>query len=330
MAPFHEDLAQAPAAPAAPVQEYGRFNQHIALLEDRVRVARFLEAIALSTPGAVAVDVGAGTGVWALAALRRGYDHAVLIEPSAKMCRYAAHLAERNGLADRITIIPKALEDVAAWELPGEIDLLISETLSSVIFGFGSWDALPALAARVPDGGAIVPARGTLMAALAGHDLSARGPGHGGLWLLGEAGLELDLFDVAFRSGGNVWDKTGLLWDLHRGALLPAEIASFDFRRDPVIDLTGAALTAPSDAVFEGVVLHWNAEMLAGSGRTLSSIDPDLTSWAPLFVRFKAPVRLARGQSIDCAIALDAVDRPYKYAIRLWGDGVPLSERLYW
>ena len=327
---FHEDLSNLGKSWDVPVQEYGRFNQHLALLEDRVRVSRFLEAIAFASPGQIVVDVGAGTGVWALAALKRGFEHAFLVEPSLKMCRYAAHLAELNGLSDRVTILPKALEDIGAGDLPENIDLLVSETLSSVIFGFGSWDVLPNLAARVAGTGQIVPLRGRLFAALVTRDVSQRGPSTGGLKLLEDMHLDLDLFDVTFRSGGNVWDKLGLLWDQHRGLLLEGEIASFDFRREPMVCLDGSDLVAPRDDIFVGVVMYWTVDMIEGRGNSLTSIDPNLTSWSPLFVRFRAPVRLLRGETLQCAIAFEAVDHPYKYALCIVGDSIQLSERLYW
>lgn len=327
---FGDDLSEHAADGRLSVQEYGRFNQHLALLEDKIRVARFLEAIGLAPCGRTVVDIGAGTGVWALSALKRGFEHAFLVEPSIKMCRYASHLAELNGLADRITIIPKALEDIDADDLPDEIDLLVSETLSSVIFGFASWDALPGLAARVPKSGRVVPARGRLLAGLVSRDVSQRGPSHGGLKLLGDMGLELDLFDVTFRSGGNCWDKLGLLWELQRGNLAMNEIASFDFARMPVIALDGGTLEAPRDDVFVGAVLYWSVDMIEGGECTLASIDPELTSWSPPFVRFAAPVRLLCGEMLPCAIGLEAVDHPYKYAIRLLSDGIPLTDRLYW
>lgn len=327
---FSADLSGYAADASLSVQEYGRFNQHLALLEDQVRVARFLEAIGRAPRGRTVVDIGAGTGIWALSALNRGFEHAFLVEPSLKMCRYAAHLAERNGLEDRVTIIPKALEEIAPGELPDQIDLLVSETLSSVIFGFASWDAMPGLAARVPKSGRVIPARGKLLAALVSKDVSQRGPSYGGLHLLGAMGLELDLFDVTFRSGGNCWDKLGLLWEHHQGNLAPSEIASFDFARRPVIARDGGILTAPRDDVFMGAVLHWSVDMIDGSDCTLSSIDPDLRSWSPLFVRFTAPVRLARGETLPCAIGFEAVDFPYKYAIRLLSDDTALTDRLYW
>ncbi|WP_167384033.1 hypothetical protein [Cereibacter sphaeroides] len=64
---FSDDLSANHSDSRLSVQEYGRFNQHLALLEDRVRVAPFLKAIAWVPCGRTIVDVGAGTGVWALA-----------------------------------------------------------------------------------------------------------------------------------------------------------------------------------------------------------------------------------------------------------------------
>lgn len=47
----------------------------------------------------IVVDVGAGTGVLSLLALKHGYEHAFLIEPSENLAQY------RNGMSGRFTIL---------------------------------------------------------------------------------------------------------------------------------------------------------------------------------------------------------------------------------
>jgi hypothetical protein len=39
-------------------------------------------------------------------------------------------------------IIPKTLECVTQADLPEQIDLIVTETVSSFILGFGSWDTM--------------------------------------------------------------------------------------------------------------------------------------------------------------------------------------------
>ncbi len=213
------------------LEEYGRFQQHIVLLEDRRRLAAYLEALTSTVPGDVVVDVGAGTGILGILALRLGYEHAFLIEPSKKMALYARHLAELNGVLDRVAILTSTLETLRPSELPAQIDLVGTETLSSLLFGFGSWDALPTLAGRLRRPEAVIPFRGELRACLATHDYATRGCDSAGLGLLKTLGIKIDLFERTFRSGGNVYDKRVVASEIQEGTLISARIADFDFSR---------------------------------------------------------------------------------------------------
>jgi len=77
-------------------EEYGRFQQHLILLDDHTRMAFFYRALRSIAPSGVVVDVGAGTGILALMALKLGFEYAILIEPSRKISTYARHLMEVN------------------------------------------------------------------------------------------------------------------------------------------------------------------------------------------------------------------------------------------
>jgi len=177
------------------LEEYGRFQQHLGVLEDAGRIGRFRSAIDTIPAGDVVIDVGAGTGVLGLLSLVRGFRHAILIEPSRKMGAYARHLAELNGFSDRVTVISARLEEVDFSLLPASIDMVVSETLSSLIFGFGSWDFMPALIDRLRDSRNVVPSRGRLLVAPVSRRMATRGPDSDGLQILKNSGLKIDLFE---------------------------------------------------------------------------------------------------------------------------------------
>jgi hypothetical protein len=316
---------------SAAIEEYGRFQQHIILLEDRYRVAQFARAISRFPPGNTIVDVGAGTGVLALIGVKRGFKRAVLIEPSKKIALYARHLAAINGLSECITIIPSTLETVEPGAIPDKIDMIVTETLSSVLFGLGSWDKLSALADRLSTPDAIIPLTGKLLACLGTRNYATRTPDNGGQAILKEIGLNVDLFECTFRSGGNVYDKAGIRCELEAGTLTPTCIANFDFMRRPAIALNGAPLKAPGEGEYSGVILYWIVQLTKREGGIeISSIDPNVTSWYPFYVQFIKPIYLRDGDELFIKLQLLPIDAPYKYAIQLIADAAPISRVLYW
>lgn len=314
------------------LEEYGRFQRHLALLTDTERVRLYLEAINRFEPGGVVVDVGAGSGLLGIAALRHGFEKAILIEPSRKMAAYASHMAEINGVSGRVTILTSQLELLPPEALPKQIDLIVSETISSLIFGFGSWDALPALVERTPGQNAVIPLRGELYAALATRNYASRRPDNFGLEYLKRAGIVLDLFERTFPSGGNVFEKKKVIAEIKEDALKPVQLAGFDFSREQPFRFPGASLPASSaGGTYLGILLYWDVQLAEGQPPIqLSSVDPGLESWRPIYVPFKRELQLGPGETARIDMALRRVDSPYTYAFQFCADAEPVTEVLYW
>lgn len=311
-------------AGSSSLEEYGRFQQHLVLLEDRGRISKFATAIARMSGGDVVVDVGAGTGVLGLLALKNGYEHAYLVEPSRKMAAYAKHLAGLNGLLERVTILNSTLEALDHARLPAKIDLVVSETISSLVFGFGCWDALPALLARTGGEGRIVPRSGKLFAAATEGSLATRGPASDGLAALASAGLTVDLFERTFRSGGNVYDKQVVARLLANEELRASELALFDFSSPRPTTLRECVVSSATAQVATGLLLFWDIELAPGVSMT--NLDPVVTSWYPLYVPLKRSLPLPA----TIELRLLAIDAPYTYAFQFTSDNEPVTHVLYW
>lgn len=108
--------------------EFGAAPVHIGMLNDRERVSRFLGAITATVrPGDVVVDLGTGSGVFAVAAVRAGASRVYAVEASG-IAKVARRVFEANGVADRITLIEGHSTGI---ELPERADVLIAEIIGN-------------------------------------------------------------------------------------------------------------------------------------------------------------------------------------------------------
>ena len=95
-----------------------------AMISDKVRMSAFAHALREAvTPGAVVVDIGTGTGIFALLACRFGAGRVYAIE-AADAIQVAREIAAANGCADRIEFIQAMSTQVT---LPERADIVISD-----------------------------------------------------------------------------------------------------------------------------------------------------------------------------------------------------------
>lgn len=104
------------------VLDYGR------MAVDGARIDAYARAIARAVkPGAIVVDLGAGSGIFSLLALRAGASHVHAIEPNPAI-HLLRDLARENPSDGRVTIHPRASFEV---ELAERADVLLSDLRGS-------------------------------------------------------------------------------------------------------------------------------------------------------------------------------------------------------
>ncbi|MGQ0646390.1 MAG: 50S ribosomal protein L11 methyltransferase [Gemmatimonadaceae bacterium] len=99
---------------------------HVEMLNDRTRTAAYLRAIRqIVRPGDVVLDIGTGTGVFAVAAAQAGAARVYAIEATG-IATAARRVYQANGFADRITLLEG---ESAGIELPERADVLVTEII---------------------------------------------------------------------------------------------------------------------------------------------------------------------------------------------------------
>ena len=137
---------------------------HDLLLRDSLRNRAFRRALAARVaPGASVLDIGAGTGLWAIEAARLGASRVVAIEKEPLLVSLIERLAAENGVADRVRVV---LGDSRRVTLPGRFDVVVSETVGNLGFDEGILPLVADARARfLRPGGAVIPSAIALLAA---------------------------------------------------------------------------------------------------------------------------------------------------------------------
>lgn len=106
---------------------------HQLMLSDGVRNKLLYEAIKTNVSSETSfLDVGAGTGVWAILAAKLGAKRVVAVEIEEALIPIIFRHAQENGVADKIEIIHGNSDDV---KIRGKFDVIVSELFGSNAFG---------------------------------------------------------------------------------------------------------------------------------------------------------------------------------------------------
>jgi hypothetical protein len=110
---------------------------HFPMVHDSRRNEAYARALhRFVLPDMLVLEIGAGTGLLAMLAARAGAAQVITCEKEPLIAELAKTIIARNGLADRITVVPKELTELSVGaDLPRRADLLVAELLNNNLLG---------------------------------------------------------------------------------------------------------------------------------------------------------------------------------------------------
>lgn len=269
-------------------------HDHGRMIADRVRGDAYARAIAATVRrNDVVVDVGTGTGVFAVLACQAGARMVYAIESSA-IIEVAREIADGNGCFDRIKFFHSDSREI---RLPEKANVLIADLRGTIPFFTSSLDALIDARDRfLVEGGALIPQRDIVFAALA--ESADAYEMHDQPWSL--RWEEIDL-TAARRLAVNSMKKRMI----EREELIsePAMVVVLDYATIATTDFEATIeLHATRDGIAHGFAL-WFDTLLAPEISFSNAPGSPPTIYGRSFVPFEAPVVLTQGDAIVVDLA---------------------------
>jgi protein arginine N-methyltransferase 1 len=274
--------------------EHGRLMRyHGFLLGGRERIECYARAIeATVRPGDRVLDLGAGTGVFALLALRAGAGEVVAIEDTPAIA-LAQEFARANGLEGRLSLVPRSSRRV---DLPERARVLVTDTYASLGLQDGLLGSVVDARERLLEpGGDIVPR--SLAIQLAPLEAADRHAALLSPWAPDLAGLD---FSAGRAYALNVVQQA----ELSAAELLgpPATAIQLDLTTAPDAAPAGECeLAIDRDGTLHGLAGWFTAELAPGieiSNAPGQSTTPYAQAWLPI----AAPTPVRAGDRIRARV----------------------------
>ena len=286
------------------LQRYGR------MIRDRVRTDAYARALErLVRPDSVVLDIGAGSGFFALLAARTGARRVFAVE-EGEIAALARELAAANGYADTIDFITALSTRI---ELPEPADVVVSDLHGVLPL---HREHIPSIVdarrRHLAGAGSLIPFRETLWAAPA--ELASVYEDSISSWETSPYGLEIA---AARDFAANTLRRVSAPAD----ALLakPERLEVLDYRSVSSPDLRSSAESEATRAGrLHGVIVWFDSELAEGVGFSNAPGEPE-TIYGQAFCPLQEPVSLTPGDviSFDFSAALFGDEYVFRWDTRV-------------
>jgi precorrin-6B methylase 2 len=267
---------------------------HFAMLNDTERNDALAVALERTIrPGAHVLDIGSGTGLLAMMAVRAGAASVTTCESHPLLAEISRAIVRAHGLSDIVSVVAKPSTELEVGrDLPARADVIVAEVVDCGLVGEGILPTIRDARERLlAERGRLVPQAARLLVRLvesvAADRLNNVQTVHG---------FDLRLFNRLATPGHfpirlHTWP--------HRLLSEPVELARFDFVAGQLDEThRSVALPVNADGVAHGAVAWFELDL--GAGVVLRNSPDNVGShWMQAFVSLAKPMHVHRGQSVE-------------------------------
>lgn len=274
---------------------------HGDMIVDPSRSLGYLPALSRAVhPGSKVLDLGAGTGYFAMVACQLGAECAYAIEPG-KIIEIASQFAKANNLADRIVFVKDISTQVT---LPEPVDIIVSDLRGVLpLYEQHIPSIVDARRRHLQPGGLMIPQQDTIWAALL-EDPTLYQP-YARPWL-DDIGLDLS---AGHKFVVNSWCKANAKSE--QLLVRAKKWATLDYRTIYHPNISGELTwTAEREGTAHGMLVWFDAELSNDIGYSNAPGQPELI-YGQAFFPFEKPVGIIPGDHIEIALNANFVNGDY-------------------
>jgi len=290
------------------------------MVADPIRMTAYRNALEQAiSPGDVVLDLGSGTGIFALMACQCGAGSVIAIEPDASI-HVARKIAADNGLADRIRFIPRHSRHVSLSE---RVDVMVSDMRGILpLFGTHLPDVADARERFLAPDGRQIPERDRLWAAL----VEAPDIYRQYISPCDNRPQDIDM-SAAQPYVVNTWRRVRL--DENALLMPPLLLADIDYQTVTTADVSSTVSgTIPTKGTAHGVLVWFEAVLFQDVRMTNAPGAPD-TLYGQKFFPLEHPVSVAEKDLvfIDVSARLIGEDYIWRWRTRIRSDNPAKEEK---
>lgn len=295
------------AALTAEILSAGVPEWHFSIIRDEARNLAFDAALRRAVrPGSRVLDIGSGTGLLAMMAVRAGASEVITCEMNPLVAQAARKVIAANGYADTIRVLAKHSDglDVVA-DLGGPVDVLVAEIISNDMVTEGVIPVMENVVHRLlKPGGRLIPAGGSVRVALAHYPNADKRRVAATV-----SGFDLSLFnELAPKNFAINRNNPGItiLSDV-------ADLFTFDFASGGPFPECQSAVTLTAQSSNSNGIVQWIRLKMDEEGvyeNNPAAAEP--SNWAILFYPFAIGLQYAAGDRVMIRGSHD------RHRLRVW------------